>query len=68
MRARLASLAPMLSLMAGALQQQALRVVSLHKATVKLAYICSSIFATLLQDGYCAPQEEGKAVEGGWVV
>jgi hypothetical protein len=64
MRARLASLAPMLSLMMGALQQQALRAVSLHKATVKLAYISSSIFATLLQDGYCAPQEEGKGVEG----
>jgi hypothetical protein len=42
-----------------------LRLVALHKATTKLAYISAAIFSTLLLDGYCAPNEEGKAVEGG---
>lgn len=63
---RLSALAPLTALVAGGLQQQALRWVALHRACTKLAYISSSIFATLLEEGFCAPEGEGvESKDGG---
>lgn len=64
--ARLAALAPLLALVQGALQQQALRWACLHRACAKLAYISAAIFGTLMEEGFCGPQDEGQATEGGW--
>jgi hypothetical protein len=58
------ALAPMLRLVCGALRLQAVRLLQLHRATTKLAYIASSIFSTLLEDGFCAPAD-GESKEAG---
>lgn len=36
-----------------------------RRASTKLAYISSSIFATLLEEGFCAPEEGAEGKEGG---
>ena len=60
---KLAGLAPAVRLMTAALQQWCVGPgLSLHKATAKLAYICTAICATLVTEGYCMP--EGEMVEG----
>eukprot|EP00798_Chlamydomonas_sp_ICE-L_P024875 gene24875-10536_t len=59
------SLYPMLCLLGGVLQQLSLRAIALHKSTAKLAYITSSIFATLVEEGYCVPEGEGEGKDGG---
>jgi len=48
----------------GALQQQALRWVGLHRSCAKLTYICTAIFGTLMEEGFCGPQDEGEEAEG----
>jgi hypothetical protein len=64
--ARLAALAPLLALVRSALHRQALRWLELHRAGAKLAYIAAAIFGSVLQEGFCGPQDEGEAVEGAW--
>ena len=68
--ARLAStlclLGPMLSMLRGALCQLALQYLAAHKATAKLAYVAASLFAGLVQEGFCMPEAEagGRAGRG----
>jgi midasin len=63
MSRRLASLLPLLRLLLGALRARAAALLPLHQATGKLAYVCSSLFCTLVAEGFCMP--EGEAGEGG---
>lgn len=57
-------LGPMLCMLRGALCQLALEYLGAHKATAKLSYVSASLFAGLVQEGFCMP--EGQP-EGGWV-
>ncbi|GLI68780.1 hypothetical protein VaNZ11_013272, partial [Volvox africanus] len=60
----LRSVAPMLRMAAVALRLRALQLLAMHRSTAKLAYICTAVLATLVEEGYCMPAE-GKEVEGG---
>ncbi|GIL72549.1 hypothetical protein Vretifemale_2893, partial [Volvox reticuliferus] len=60
----LRSVAPMLRMAAVALRLRALQLLALHRSTAKLAYICTAVLATLVEEGYCMP-EAGKEVDGG---
>ncbi|EFJ44763.1 hypothetical protein VOLCADRAFT_121252, partial [Volvox carteri f. nagariensis] len=60
----LRSVAPMLRMAAEALRLRALQLLALHRSTAKLSYVCTAVLATLVEEGYCVP-EEGKEVEGG---
>jgi midasin len=62
MAGALRSLRPLLLLQLGALRGRGAGLLPLHKATGKLAYVCSSLFCTLVQEGFCMP--EGEGVEG----
>ena len=60
-----AGLTPLLGLLLGALRQLGLQYLALHKAVAKLCYITASLFAGLVQEGFCMPE----ATEGvccGW--
>ncbi len=54
----LCMLAPMLRMLHGALCQLALQYLVAHKATAKLAYVAASLFAGLVQEGFCMPEGE----------
>lgn len=57
-----AGLAPLLGLLLAALRQLGLQYLALHKAAAKLCYICASLFAGLVQEGFCMPEgTEGAA-------
>jgi midasin len=61
-----AGLAPMLSLLLCALRQLGLQYLAVHKAVAKLCYISASLFAGLVQEGFCMPEgTEGKPAAGG---
>jgi midasin len=60
-----ASLAPLLRLLLCTLRQLGLQYLAVHKATAKLCYIAASLFAGLVQEGFCMPKgQEGEAEEG----
>jgi midasin len=63
MATALHALRPLLLLQLGGLRARGAALLPLHKATGKLAYVCSSLFCTLVQEGFCIP--EGEAGEGG---
>lgn len=56
-----AGLAPMLGLLLCALRQLGLQYLAVHKAAAKLCYISASLFAGLVQEGFCMPE----GAEGG---
>ncbi|KAL4440107.1 hypothetical protein ABPG75_003108 [Micractinium tetrahymenae] len=61
-----AGLAPLLGLLLCALRQLGLQYLAVHKAASKLCYISASLFAGLVQEGFCMPEgAEGEAEEGG---
>ena len=66
-----AGLAPLLGLLLAALRQLGLQYLALHKAAAKLCYICASLFAGLVQEGFCMPEgTEGAGRVGrccGWL-
>jgi hypothetical protein len=62
--AALCLLGPMLRMLRGALCQLSLQYLAAHKATAKLAYVASSLFAGLVQEGFCMPEGEPA---GGWL-
>lgn len=51
--------APLLRLMHAALWQLGARYLALHLATSKLGYIASSLFAGVVQEGFCMPDAGG---------
>ncbi|KAG2499138.1 hypothetical protein HYH03_002721 [Edaphochlamys debaryana] len=55
---------PMLRLAAEALRLKALQLLALHRSTAKLSYVCTAVLATLMEEGYCVP-EEGKETQAG---
>jgi hypothetical protein len=61
----LGSVAPLVRLAAEALRVRALQLLALHLSTAKLSYVCTAIMATLVEEGYCVP-EESREVEGEW--
>ena len=61
--ALLSQLGPMLSLLRCALCQLGLRYLVAHKSVAKLAYVASSLFSGLVEEGFCMP--EGTEGEGG---
>lgn len=61
--AALAALAPMLRMLRGVLCQLGLQYLAAHKASAKLGYVAASLFAGLVQEGFCMPQGEPA---GGW--
>ena len=63
MRGQLLGVLPLLQLVLGSVKVQLAEFLTLHKSSAKLAYICTSLFCTLVQEGFCMP--EGEAVEGG---
>jgi midasin len=63
MAAQVAAVLPLLLLLLGGLQRSACALLVLHKSLGKLSYITSSIFCTLVTQGYCVP--EGEGAEGG---
>jgi hypothetical protein len=60
---QLAQLQALLWLLRGAVLQQACRYCLLHKSCAKLGLVTSSVFCSLVLEGYCVP--EGQEVEGG---
>ncbi|GAB4814208.1 hypothetical protein N2152v2_001254 [Parachlorella kessleri] len=58
-------LGPMLSMLQGSLCQLGLQYLAAHKATAKLAYVAASLFAGLVQEGFCMPEAEAGEGEGG---
>lgn len=57
---------PLLLLLLGGVQRAACGLLVLHKSLGKLCFICSSLFCTLVSQGYCVPEGEGaEAGEGG---
>lgn len=54
-------LAPLLGLLLCALRQLGLQYLAVHKAAAKLCYISASLFAGLVQEGFCMPE----GTEGG---
>jgi midasin len=63
MLGQLGAALPLLQLLAGGVQQRVVDAVVLHKSCAKLAYVSTSLFCTLVKEGYCMP--EGTEVEGG---
>jgi midasin len=60
-----AGLLQLLQLLLGGLQRSACQLLLLHKSLAKLSYVCSSIFCSLVCEGYCMPEgQEGEAQEG----
>ena len=61
-----ALLGPMLRMLRGALCQLGLQYLAAHKAAAKLGYVCASLFAGLVQEGFCMPEGEpaGRLVPG----
>jgi midasin len=58
-------LLPLLQLLLGGLQRSTCQLLLLHKSLAKLSYVCSSIFCSLICEGYCMPEgQEGEATEG----
>lgn len=53
--AALGLLAPMLRMLRASLRQLGLRYLAAHKATAKLSYVAASLFAGLVQEGFCMP-------------
>ena len=67
---RLQQFQRLLSISRAALRGLTLQSLHLHKATAKLGYIATSIFAGLLQEGFCTTEEaegEGDGADGGGV-
>lgn len=61
-----AGLAPLLGLLLCALRQLGLQYLAVHKASAKLCYITASLFAGLVQEGFCMPEgTEGEGREEG---
>lgn len=61
----LTSLLPALSLVQAAFSRNMLRLVCLHKAVTKLAYVTTSVFLGLSMDGFCTQEEcEDGATDG----
>ena len=63
-----AGVAPLLRVVAGALQRLGAQALPLHRATAKLSYVASSLFVGLLEEGFCTAEdspEEGVGGEGG---
>jgi midasin len=57
--------AGLLQLLLGGLQRSTCQLLLLHKSLAKLSYVCSSIFCSLICEGYCMPEgQEGEAQEG----
>lgn len=54
--ALLSQLGPMLSLLRYALCQLGLRYLVVHKSVAKLAYVASSLFSGLVEEGFCMPE------------
>ena len=66
MAAQLTAVLPLPLLLLGGVQRAGCELLLLHKSLGKLAYICSSTFATLASQGYCVPEGEGgQEGEGG---
>ncbi|KAF6262490.1 hypothetical protein COO60DRAFT_1699221 [Scenedesmus sp. NREL 46B-D3] len=65
MASQAACLLPLLQLLLGGLQRSACQLLLLHKSLAKLSYVCSSIFCSLLGEGYCMPEgQEGEQGAG----
>jgi midasin len=65
MASQAAGLLPLLQLLLGGLQRSTCQLLLLHKSLAKLSYVCSSIFCSLICEGYCMPEgQEGGAQEG----
>jgi len=62
----LASMSDMLSILRAATWQLASRSLALHRSVCKLAYITSSLFVGVVEEGFCIPEggEEGEPQEG----
>jgi hypothetical protein len=58
-------LAPLLGLLLCALRQLGLQYLSVHKAAAKLCHISASLFAGLVQEGFCMPEGGEGEAEGG---
>jgi midasin len=63
MVSQVSAVLPLLQLLLGGIQRGGCELLVLHKSLGKLSYICSSIFCTLVAQGYCVP--EGEGAEGG---
>jgi midasin len=59
-----AGLAPLLGLLLCALRQLALQYLAVHKSISKLCYITASLFAGLVQEGFCMPEGTEGAYRG----
>lgn len=57
----------LLSIVRAALQGLVVCYLQVHKATAKLGYIATSIFAGIMQEGFCVAEEteDGDGGEGG---
>eukprot|EP00198_Chlamydomonas_reinhardtii_P014222 XP_001703559.1 predicted protein [Chlamydomonas reinhardtii] len=55
--------ASMLGLAAEALRLRGLRLLGLHRTTAKLAFVSGAVLATLVEEGYCVPDETKEGVE-----
>lgn len=65
MASMLTSLLPALSLVQAAFSRNMVRLVCLHKAVTKLAYVTTSVFLGLSTDGFCTQEEcEDGATDG----
>lgn len=62
---RAAGIAPMLRIVAGALQRLGAQYLPLHKATAKLGYVASSLFVGLLEEGFCTAEDSAEEAVGG---
>ena len=63
---KLQQLKGLLSISCTALESLAVQYLCLHKGTAKLGFIATSIFAGLLQEGFCTTEEgEGKEAQPG---
>ena len=58
---RLQHFASLLSMATAALRADTLQTLHCHKATAKLGFIATSIFAGLLQEGFCTAEESQEA-------
>ena len=61
---RLQQFKALLQIAGAALQAGVIQILHSHKATAKLGYIATSIFAGLLQEGFCTA-EEAEEGDGG---
>ena len=62
---RAAGIAPMLRIVAGALQRLGAQYLPLHKATAKLGYVASNLFVGLLEEGFCTAEDSTEEAVGG---